>query len=427
MSRRRAQPTAFAQDITTPLERCRVCGNTELAPVIDIGEQYLSSIFPDDLDYRDEVPRSRLDLSVCVKRDGTCGLPQLSRHHDISAMYAAYPYASATNAAMRKILADVAEGGRARVDLRPGDVVLDIGGNDGTLLANFGENDLDLVIVDPATVESAFESERLARVTDFFSAEAYRGVAERPASLVFSIAMYYHLDDPLTFTREVAEVLADDGVWVIQMAYLPAMLRTNMYDNIVHEHAGYYATRHMQWIMERAGLEVFDVELNDVYGGSFRVFVQRAGGARGPTERLARVLADEDRVELFDVRTYRGFQRRIEQTRDELMALFDEIAERGETVWIYGASTKGATILQFCGLDAERIEAAAEASPFKIGKYIVGADVPIRDEAAMRAARPDWLLALPYSFVDAFMERERALVEQGTRFIVPLPQVRTLP
>jgi hypothetical protein len=206
------------------------------------------------------------------------------------------------------------------------------------------------------------------------------------------------------------------------------MLRTNMYDNIVHEHAGYYATRHMQWIMERAGLEVFDVELNDVYGGSFRVYVKKAGSAAHPqTERLAAVLADEDALDLFDAETYRGFQRAIEATREDLLELCRAISSRGESIWVYGASTKGNTILQFCGLGSSELVAAADANPFKVGKYVVGADVPIRDEDEMRAARPEWLLALPYSFVGAFMEREKDLVAQGTRFIVPLPAVQTLP
>jgi SAM-dependent methyltransferase len=420
---------ATARDISTPLDRCRVCGNTELVPVIDIGEQYLSSIFPDDLDYRGEVPRSRLDLSLCAKRPGTCGLLQLSRRHDIEAMYAAYPYTSSTNSSMARILGDVARSGRAAADLRPGDLVLDIGGNDGTLLSFFAEDDLDLVTIDPArNVEPVFESERFTHSRDFFSAETYREVADRPARLVFSVAMYYHLDDPLAFTREVAEVLADDGVWVIQMAYLPAMLRTNMYDNIVHEHAGYYATRHMQWIMERAGLEVFDVTLNDVYGGSFRVFVKKAGAQAHPaTERLAETLRAEDELALFEPDTYASFQRRVERSREELVGLCREIVSRGETIWVYGASTKGNTILQFCGLDAAQLVAAADANPFKVGKYIVGADIPIRGEDEMRAARPDWLLALPYSFVEAFMDREAELVARGTRFLVPLPEVRTLP
>ena len=418
-----------APDPSTELDGCRVCGNEQLERVIDLGDQYLSSIFPDSLDYRSDVPRSRLDLALCVKREDTCGLLQLARRHDITAMYAAYPYTSSTNTSMRRILRDVAEAGRSAADLRPGDLVLDIGGNDGTLLSFLGDEDLDLLTIDPArNVEPVFASERYRQVREFFSAQSFAEAADRKARLVFSVAMYYHLDDPLPFTHDVSAVLDEDGVWVIQMAYLPAMLETNMYDNVVHEHAGYYAARHMQWIMERAGLEVFDVTLNDVYGGSFRTFVKRAGNPRyAATDRLTALLDYEDELGLFEPATYTDFQRRIEATRTALVARCTEIVDRGEKIWVYGASTKGNTILQFCGLGSRELVAAADANPFKIGKYIVGADVPILSEDEMRVAHPAWLLALPYSFVDAFMERECDLVAGGTRFIVPLPEVRTLP
>jgi NDP-4-keto-2,6-dideoxyhexose 3-C-methyltransferase len=240
--------------------------------------------------------------------------------------------------------------------------------------------------------------------------------------------MFYHLPDPVGFARDVASCLADDGVWVIQMAYLPAMMATNMYDNIVHEHVGYYATCHLQAVMARAGLEIFDVELNDVYGGSFRAFVKRAGAPRFPaTARYRRVLDDEREARLNETETYLAFSRRVAQTRHDLRALCARLRAEGRALWIYGASTKGNTILQYCGLGAADFVAAADPSPFKIGKYLIGSNVPIRSEAEMRAARPDYLLALPYSFVSAFIERERALVDAGARFIVPLPDVTVRP
>jgi NDP-4-keto-2,6-dideoxyhexose 3-C-methyltransferase len=253
-------------------------------------------------------------------------------------------------------------------------------------------------------------------------------LSAKPASLVFSVAMFYHLPDPVGFARDVANCLADDGVWVIQMAYLPAMMATNMYDNIVHEHVGYYATCHLQAVMALAGLEIFDVELNDVYGGSFRAFVKRAGAPGFPaTDRYRRTLDDERDARLKDVGTYLAFSARVARTRDDLRALCSRLRAEGRLLWVYGASTKGNTILQYCGLGAADFAAAADPSPFKIGKYLVGSDVPIRSEADMRAARPDLLLALPYSFVPAFIERERALVDAGTRFIVPLPDVAIRP
>jgi len=416
--------------VVPTIEKCRVCGNPSLIPCASIGAQYLSSVFPANLDYHAEVPRLPLDLVMCEKKgEQSCGLVQLGHQLDLSAMYDAYPYTSATNSSMSSILKDVADSGRAMGHLQPGDVILDIGGNDGTLLSFFQHDDLDLLCIDAAkNVVPVLRSDRFTLVRDFFNAKLFANTVNKKARLIFSVAMFYHLADPVAFSRDVAECLADDGVWVIQMAYLPAMLRTNMYDNIVHEHGGYYATHHMKWIMEQVGLEVFDVELNDVYGGSFRVFVKKRGCRGFPaTERYQANLREELELGIFDPATYRAFMRRIEKTRADLRALCRKIRQEGKTIWVYGASTKGNTILQYCGLGKDDIIAAADANPFKLDKYIVGADIPIKDEATMRAARPDYLLALPYSFVEAFMNREAELIANGTKFIVPLPEVRVVP
>lgn len=412
-----------------PIDRCRVCGNL-LRPSVSIGDQYLSSMFPATLDYHEEVPRLPLDLALCVGDGKTgCGLLQLAHELDLSAMYDAYPYTSATNAAMPRVLEDVAQSGRALGHLEKGDVVLDIGCNDGTLLGFFKEEPYDLVGIDPAkNVAFLLPPGRAAHVRDYFSAKAYASASSKKASLIFSVAMFYHLHDPTEFVREVESCLADDGVLVVQMAYLPAMLKTNMYDNIVHEHAGYYATHHMKWIMEKAGLEIFDVLENDVYGGSFRVFAKKRGCTRfAPTDRYKANVAAELEMGIYDPKTYEAFGARIAKTREDLRRLCAGFKEQGKTIWVYGASTKGNTILQYCNLGKDDIVAAADASSFKVGKYIVGADIVIRDEEAMRAAAPDYLLALPYSFVDAFVARETQLVARGTKFIVPLPEVRLVP
>jgi NDP-4-keto-2,6-dideoxyhexose 3-C-methyltransferase len=418
-----------APQAATRLSACRVCGNTELEPILDLGDQYLSSVFPESLEYRATAPRYPLDLVMCVKRqDSCCGLPQLGHRTDLSSMYDDYPYSSATNSSMAGILKDVADSGRAAVQPAPGDTILDIGGNDGTLLSYFSGAGCKLVNIDPASnVEAAHDLPEYERLAAFFSTDAFASVSAVRAKLIFSVAMFYHLDDPVSFAQEVSQCLAKDGVWVIQMAYLPAMLRTNMYDNIVHEHVGYYATEHIRWVLDKAGLEVFDVTLNDVYGGSFRVFARHAGSGTSSASRLARVLEDEHGMALSDRSTYRAFEERVERTRSHLRRVCDEAAAAGRSIWVYGASTKGNTILQYCGVGSKQVTAAADANPFKVGKYIIGGDIPIETEEAMRAARPDLLLALPYSFVDAFVEREADLVADGTRFVVPLPEVRLVP
>ena len=410
------------------IQECRFCGNPSLIPCMDFGNQYLSSIFPSDLSYHNTLKKEPLDLVLCEKNENSCGALQLGHSFDMSKMYEHYPFTSSTNSSMPKILRDVLDSALAYVTITEHDLVLDIGGNDGTLLSFLQEKKCDLLCIDAAqNITPIFKSDKFNVVNGFFNAESYKLATTKKAKLVFSIAMFYHLYDPIQFSKDVASCLADDGVWVIQMAYLPAMIKTNMYDNIVHEHVCYYATDHMRWIMDKADLEIFDVTLNDVYGGSFRIFVKKKGCAKYPqTERYNNELKNEQEMGIYKANTYTAFMERVKKTGIDLVALCKKIKSEGKKLWIYGASTKGNTILQYCGITNELIEAAADSNSFKFGKYIIGADIPIKNEEEMRAIKPDYLLALPYSFVDGFMKREQALINNGTKFIVPLPEVKIL-
>ncbi|MCL5071162.1 MAG: class I SAM-dependent methyltransferase [Actinobacteria bacterium] len=348
---------------------------------------------------------------------------------DISKMYEEYPFTSSTNSSMPKILKDVLDSALLHVDVNESDLVLDIGGNDGTLLSFLRDKKCDLLCIDAAkNIKPVFKSSNFNIVNDFFNERIYKSATNKKAKIVFSIAMFYHLSDPVQFAKDIEACLADDGIWVIQMAYLPAMIKTTMYDNIVHEHVGYYAADHLRWIMEKANLEIFDVMLNDVYGGSFRIFIKKKGFPKyAVTDRYNRILAKEKEMKIYDQETYVNFMKRIKKTRADLLKLCRRIESERKKIWVYGASTKGNTILQYCGITNDLIDAAADSNPFKFGKYIIGADIPIKSEDQMRAVRPDYLLALPYSFVDAFMKRENDLIKNGTKFIVPLPNVRIIP
>lgn len=410
--------------------KCFVCGNNNLVSCVDIGEQYLSSIFPDHLDYKDKLKKYPLELKLCQK-DGSgrfCGLVQLASQLDLSEMYEFYPYTSSSNESMKKVLEDVAHSGEEIGSLKRGDLILDIGGNDGTLLSFFKGKGYQLLVIDAAkNVKPIISGPDFKFVQDFFSKEVFKKATSQKARIIFSIAMFYHLSDPVGFCKNVAECLEEDGVWIIQMAYLPAMLKTNMYDNIVHEHNGYYGIETMQWVMDKVGLEIFDVSLNDVYGGSYRMFIKKKGCSEyKKSERLDSLLKEELGSRIFDVETYRNFDKNIRKTKEDLFLLLERLKAEGKTVWIYGASTKGNTILQYCNINNTQIKAAADSNPFKFGKFIIGADIPIVDEKLMRIEKPDYLLALPYSFLENFIIREKELVEKGTKFIVPLPKVRVV-
>jgi hypothetical protein len=347
----------------------------------------------------------------------------------MSKMYEQYPFTSSTNSSMPKILKDVLDSALKYIDLKDDDLILDIGGNDGTLLSYLKDTKSDLLCIDPAqNIKPIFISKKFKTITDYFSEKVYKSATEKKAKIIFSIAMFYHLYDPIKFSKEIEACLSNDGIWVIQMAYLPKMIETTMYDNIVHEHVGYYAIDNMRFIMEKAGLEIFDVIINDVYGGSFRLFIKKKNCSKYPkSKRYNKELKNEKKIGIYHPTTYKKFMKKIEKSRKDLLSLCKKIKLEGKNIWIYGASTKGNTILQYCKINQKLISAAADSNPFKFGKYMIGSNIPIKKESEMHIKKPEYLLALPYSFVDAFIEREANLVKNGTKFIVPLPKVKIIP
>src|SRR5258706_1729063 len=289
---------------------CRICGSTALEPVIDLGEQYIASAFVGDL-----VPaplRRRYPMQVVRCADG-CGLVQLRHSVDPVLLYAdGYGYRSGTNELMRTNLRSIAASVESAVHLRAGDTVLDIGCNDGTLLESYSVAGLDKVGFDPvAGIVQAARAKGIFVVNDFFSAQRFREArAGRKARVVTSIAMFYDLEEPLEFAKGVASLLTEDGVWVIELSYLPAMLETVSFDTICHEHLEYYGLRQIEWMAERAGLAVRRVEFNDTNGGSFRVLLSPSSttGTEMELRTLAEAREREAALALDTDKPYRVFR-----------------------------------------------------------------------------------------------------------------------
>lgn len=405
---------------------CRICHSRDLRPVIDLGEQYLASVF-----VAGTVPpevQSPYPLQL-VRCGGECGLVQLRHTVRPDLLYRDYGYRSGTNELMRANLAGIARAAEEMVELRPGDVVVDVGCNDGTLLDSFRTEGLDRVGFDPAcNVARLAAAKGVHVVEDFFSASAFaRARPGRRAKVVTTIAMLYDLEDPMAFVRDVGMVLDPDGLWIIELSYLPTMLQRASFDTICHEHLEYYALRQLEWMLSRRGFLVHRVEFNEVNGGSFRLFVRRAAwGQPSPQdqERLCRIREEEGALGLDSEEPYRCFRERVWRIRDELRQLLHHLAQQGKRVYAYGASTKGNTILQFCGIDWRVVPKAADRNPDKWGRHTLGTRIPIVSEEEARRDNPDYFLVLPWHFLSSFVRREEAFLRRGGKFILPLPTVR---
>jgi len=239
--------------------------------------------------------------------------------------------------------------------------------------------------------------------------------------------MFYDLEDPVAFVRGVKDVLAPDGVWIFEMSYMPSMLQTNSYDTICHEHLEYYSLAAIEFVLACAGMKLFGASLNDINGGSIRCYATHSANfrfkAQEMTDGLGELRRREFELALDTDKPYRDFQDKAEAHRDQLTRLVKDLKRGGKKIHVYGASTKGNVILQFCGIDNSLIDFAADRNPDKWGARTIGTDIPIISEQESREIRPDYYLVLPWHFRAEFVERERATLQSGTKFIFPLPEI----
>jgi hypothetical protein len=357
---------------------------------------------------------------------------QLKDHADFDRMYKRYWYASGTNDTMKKELKSIVDKVLSVTNFELDDVWVDIGCNDGSLLSYVPTT--NAIGFDPVEDNYKAASKYGTIVNDYFTKEKYP--AKKKAKVVTSIAMFYDLTDPVKFVKDVYEVLDDNGLWVIQMSYLPLMLDQFAFDNICHEHISYYSLESLTYVLELGGFNVVDCELNETNGGSFRVFVQKKiakvdSFASAPYRDVARfriesILNQEINYDLYNPQTYKNWFKKIEVLKDQVTGYLQEAADAGKKVFAYGASTKGNTLLQFFGLDNTLIKGIAERQERKYGLKTIGTEIPIYSEAYVREQKPDYMLVLAWHFIAEFKEREKEYLEGGGRFILPCPKFQII-
>jgi hypothetical protein len=396
-------------------------GGSDLVTVLSLGMQALTGVFPKNRE--EAVGEGPLELVWSPKS----GLLQLRHSFEPSEMYGEnYGYRSGLNQSMVDHLAHKVRQLERLVPLAAGDTVLDIGSNDSTLLRAYGTPGLNRVGIDPTGAKFAsYYPPEVKLVPDFFSAAAFKSTGAKPAKIVTSIAMFYDLDAPIAFAREVASVLADDGVWHFEQSYMPSMLRMNSYDTICHEHLEYYSLRTVQAILAAADMKVVDVAMNNVNGGSFAVTAVKASNrtARANTPVIEWMLGQEDRMGLGTPKPFRDFEERVFRHREDLVRLIRSLTADGKKVLGYGASTKGNVVLQFCGFGPDDIPAIAEVNTEKFGRVTPGSHIPIVSEQEAKAMKPDYFLVLPWHFKDGILRREKDYLAAGGKFIFPFPEI----
>src|SRR3984957_20339335 len=384
----------------TERQTCRI-SQRPLVDVFDLGKLPISSFPPPS----DPEPKSHpVVLSLCEKS----GLVQLRNTVDPDEMYSQYWYMSGVNMSMKLALKSIVEEAtkRTRLPLTKGDVVVDIASNDGTLLS-FYPDYLFRIGIDPA--KNIQHQSCNIHINTYFGAEAYSArMGDKKAKIVTSIAMFYDLEDPIQFAKDVSSILDENGLWIIELSYLPTMLEQNSFDTICAEHLEYYSLTSMEFILAKAGMEVEDVELNDINGGSFRLYIRHKGKAR-ETESVREMRQKEEQNDLTKSSVYSAFAARVEENKNEMLRFLIEQKRLGKKVIGYGASTKGNTILAYYGIGPDLLPFIADRNPIKWGRQAV-TRIPIISEDEARAMNPDYFLAFPYHFMNEFLARETAFI-----------------
>jgi len=405
------------------IEKCRISGSTNLVSVLNLGFQELTGVFPKTID--EPVTLGPLELVWCPDS----GLLQLGHSFDPDEMYGDnYGYRSGLNQSMVRHLTHKIRHLERRAQLKAGDIVLDIGSNDATSLKAYETAGLTRIGIDPTGLKfSEYYPEDISLVPDFFSAANFRKITDKQAKIVTSIAMFYDLDDPIAFARDVASVLAPDGLWHFEQSYMPAMLRTVSYDTICHEHLEYYSLDAVKKILDAADMKIVDVQMNAINGGSFAVTAAlKAAPVEVNSAVIDWLLGQEERMGMGTVRPFREFEERVYRHRADLVRLLKGLKADGKTVLGYGASTKGNVTLQFCGITTEEIPAIAEVNPEKYGSFTPGTRIPIVSEAEAKAMNPDYFLVLPWHFKENILQREQEYIANGGKFIFPFPEIEII-
>jgi hypothetical protein len=394
----------------------------------------LGDLFVSDFLKTGEKPRTgQTELKMMLEED--TGAVRLEKSAPLDTMYGKYWYRSGINLTMKNELNGIVSSILNCVKLKDNDLWIDIACNDGTLLS-FVPNNLIKIGIDPVDDSYKTESEKHANliIQDYFSAEVFKHSKFKnlKAKVITTIAMFYDLENPDKFIEDITAVLDDNGVWVLQLSYTPLMLQQVAFDNICHEHIYYYSLFNIKKMFKKHGLDIVDVQLNDINGGSFRLYVMKdtADKSTFGTQpyrdvcnfRINSLLAYEDTLKLDHKETWIDFYNNIKDVKEKTLEFIKSEKQKGKKIWAYGASTKGNTLLQYFGLDNTLIDGIAERSIYKFGLKTVGTEIPIFSEDEMRKAKPDYLLVLPWHFIDEFIKREADFLNGGGKFIVPCPK-----
>lgn len=395
---------------------CRVCKSTKISKVFSLGRQTLTGIFPSRKS--DKISKGNLTLVFCKK----CSLLQLENNFNPNEMYGqSYGYMSSLNKSMISHLKIKALNFKKTYKLSNGSKILDIGSNDGTFLSFFN-NKFKLYGCDPTINKfKKFYRKDIIQIPTFFSANNFKN---KKFDLITSISMFYDLPSPLDFANDINGILEDNGVWHIELSYMPMMVKNLSYDTICHEHLEYYSLKSLKYLLDKANLKIINLSFNQINGGSISLDIAKKKSKFKEISYLINwVLESEKKNKYNDISKLKEFFSKCQNHRHLLKNLLVSLKKQNKKIYGYGASTKGNVILQYCKINSSLIPFIGEVNKFKFNKYTPGSKIKIISEKELKRRKIDYLLVLPWHFKDYIIKRESKYLKNGGRLIFPLPDI----
>lgn len=403
------------------ISSCRICGNSNLEIVLDLGEQMLTGVFPSIIDPQ-IATKGPLILVKCFNNQFSCGLLQLGHSYSKEEMYGKnYGYRSGLNKSMVKHLHSKVDRITSMIKLEADDLVIDIGSNDGTTLAAYS-HDLNLVGIDPTGLKYCkYYLNHIKLIPDFFSSQLIESSFPlKKAKVITSFSMFYDLEDPINFMREIYRILDENGIWVFEQSYLPMMIETNSFDTVCHEHLEFYCLKQIQYMAKKIGFLIIDVEFNNINGGSFSVTMKKNTKNQEILPKIKSILQKEIDLGYDSLLPYILFKNRIKSAKEDLLNFIRTAKEKGKFVAGLGASTKGNVLLQYCKLNKNDIPFIGEVNTEKFGCYTPGSWIPIISESELLKMNPDYLIVFPWHFRNFFVNNDKF---KEISLVFPLPNL----
>ena len=400
---------------------CRNCRKNKVKKIFDLGKLYFTGKFPSSTNVK--LSKGELGLSFCEN----CKLVQLNKSYDSKYLFSKdYSYKTGINSTMRNHMKSIHNAVIKKVKLEKKDYILDIASNDGTLL-NLFNNNLNKVGIDPILQRYSKEYKGVKyKISDFFSYKSLvRNKIENKFKIITALSVFYDLDDPNLFLRDIEKILDNNGICLIEHADLYSIIKLNMFDTICHEHVAYYSSKIMIEMASKNGLRVFDLKKNNINGGSKQYLIcKKYSKRKNNYKQIKKFLNEEKKMGLDKKKTIENFYKKISKIKDDTIELLEKIKLKNKTVIGYGASTKGNVLLQYYGLNNKQIPLIADRNPYKFGRYTPGTKIKIVSEKVARKLKPDYFFVLPWHFRKEILKRENKLIKKGTKFIFPLPKLR---